>query len=274
MFEAKLASAGIIKKILEAIKDLLTDAQWDCRDSGLSLQAMDSSHVALVALKLNADGFEDYRCDRSMSLGLNITNMTKIMKAANADDSFMIRAQDNSDTVIFVFEAPSADRFSQYSLKLMDLDTEHLGIPDTQYNCTVTLPSAEFSRICRDLLSIGESITIECNKVGIKFTTKGDLGSGTILLQQTDVEGKEVKIDMREPCKVTFATKYLNNFSKAAPLSPSVQLSLSDDMPISVEFTIESIGYIRYYLAPKIEEDTEYAAEGQEEGDEEATMED
>ncbi|KFD45048.1 hypothetical protein M514_24530 [Trichuris suis] len=271
MFEAKLSSAGIIKKILEAIKDLLTDAQWDCRDSGLSLQAMDSSHVALVALKLNADGFEVFRCDRSMSLGLNIANMTKIMKAANVDDTFMIRAQDNSDTVVFVFEAPSGDRFSQYSLKLMDLDTEHLGIPDTQYNCIVTLPSAEFSRICRDLLSVGESITITCNKSGITFSSKGDLGTGNIRLLQSDVEGKEVSLDLREPCSVTFATKYLSNFAKAAPLSPNVQLSLSDDMPIAVEFKIEGIGYIRYYLAPKIDEDPEFKTEAVEE--EEATME-
>jgi proliferating cell nuclear antigen len=37
-----------------------------------ALQAMDNSHVALVSLKLTADQFESYRCDRNMPLGVNV----------------------------------------------------------------------------------------------------------------------------------------------------------------------------------------------------------
>jgi proliferating cell nuclear antigen len=49
--------------------------------------------------------------------------------------------------------------------------------------------------------------------------------------------------------------RYLNFFCKAAPLSPTVTLSLSKDVPLVVEFKIENYGYVRYYLAPKIDED-------------------
>ena len=34
-------------------------------------------------------------------------------------------------------------------MKLMDIESEHLGIPDTEYKCTVRLPAAEFQRIIR-----------------------------------------------------------------------------------------------------------------------------
>ena len=64
MFEARLVQGSVLKKILDAVKDLVTDANFDCSETGFSLQAMDSSHVALVALLLRADGFEHYRCDR------------------------------------------------------------------------------------------------------------------------------------------------------------------------------------------------------------------
>jgi DNA polymerase III sliding clamp (beta) subunit (PCNA family) len=37
-------------------------------------QAMDSSHVSLVALKLKSSGFSGYRCDRNVSLGLNMVS--------------------------------------------------------------------------------------------------------------------------------------------------------------------------------------------------------
>jgi hypothetical protein len=46
---------------------------------------------------------------------------------------------------------------SDFELKLMDIDSEHLGIPDTEYCATVTMPAGEYARICRDLSSIGDS---------------------------------------------------------------------------------------------------------------------
>ena len=39
---------------------------------GLSVQAMDGSHVCLVSVELNSDGFEPYRCDRNITLGIGL----------------------------------------------------------------------------------------------------------------------------------------------------------------------------------------------------------
>jgi proliferating cell nuclear antigen len=60
----------------------------------------------------------------------------------------------------------------------MNLDTEHLGIPDTEYACVIKMPSQEFSRICRDLSILGDSVIICCTKDGARFSAKGDLGNG------------------------------------------------------------------------------------------------
>ncbi len=46
---------------------------------------------------------------------------------------------------------------SEFEIKLMDIDSEHLGIPDTEYDATVKMSSSEFQRICRDLSILGES---------------------------------------------------------------------------------------------------------------------
>jgi proliferating cell nuclear antigen len=63
MFEAKITKAQTLKRIIDAIKELVTDAKFECTASGISLQAMDAAHVSLVALLLRADGFEIYRYD-------------------------------------------------------------------------------------------------------------------------------------------------------------------------------------------------------------------
>ncbi len=54
------------------------------------------------------------------------------------------------------------DRISDFEMKLMDIDSEHLGIPDTDYNAQVKMPSAEFQRICRDLSTLGDTGTPCC----------------------------------------------------------------------------------------------------------------
>lgn len=262
MFEARLVEGALLKKVMEAIKDLLNEASWECNGNGMNLQAMDSSHVALVALMLKSEGFENFRCDRNLTLGINLTSMSKILKCASNDDIITIRADDDADTLTFLFESPKQDRVSDFEMKLMNLDTEHLGIPDTEYACVIKMPSSEFSRICRDLSILGDSIIICCTKDGARFSAKGDLGNGNIKLMQSanvDKEDEAVIVDMREPVTLTFSLRYLNFFTKAAPLSSQVSLSMSEDVPLMVEYKIsdkdqESKGYVRYYLAPKIED--------------------
>ena len=108
MFEAKLAQGNVLKKILEAIKDLVPNANWDCAGTGITVQAMDSSHVSLVSLSLSSEGFEQpFRCDRNTTLGMDTATLSKILKCASNDDSITIKAEDSGDTVSFIFESPS-----------------------------------------------------------------------------------------------------------------------------------------------------------------------
>ncbi|CAL8109651.1 unnamed protein product [Orchesella dallaii] len=261
MFEARLAEGGILKKVLDSIKELLNEASFDCSEAGLQLQAMDNSHVSLVSLNLRAEGFENYRCDRNMSMGMNLASLAKIMKCSNSDDVVTIKAQDSADIVTFVFESKNGDRVSDFDMKLMNLDQEHLGIPETDYACVVKMPSNDFARIVRDLSQFGESIAIACTKQGVKFSSTGDIGTGNIKLAQNSSADSDdnIVIDLQEPVTLTFASRYLNSFAKAAGLSEKVTLSMSPDVPLVVEFKVATTdneyGYIRYYLAPKIEDE-------------------
>ena len=263
MFEARLIQGGLLKRVLESVKDLVNDANFDCSSTGFSLQAMDSSHVSLVALMLRSDGFEHYRCDRSISMGMNLGNMAKMLKCAGNDDIITMKAEDSGDTVTFMFESPSQERISDFELKLMDIDSEQLGIPDTDYSATIKMPAGEFQRICRHLSSIGDTVVVSVTKDGVKFSTTGDIGSANITVRQNtavDKQEDQTVIDLHEPVTLTFALRYLNSFAKATPLSPFVILSMSKELPIVVEYRIADMGHVKFYLAPKIE--------GEEMGDE------
>ena len=161
---------------------------------------------------------------------------------------------------------------SEFELKLMDINSENLGIPETEYSATVRMPAGEFQRIVKDLASIGDTgaqpappacvlvcVAMLCSgawcswaasacrcccclrrcfpclllppavelcvtKDGIKFAAAGDIGSATVVCRQNS-SGKEEEqtlIDMNETVSLTFALRYLVNFTKATALSPSV----------------------------------------------------
>ncbi|KAB8068584.1 Mysoin-binding motif of peroxisomes-domain-containing protein [Aspergillus leporis] len=250
---ASLTEDSIIQ-VVDAVKDLVQDCNFDCNDSGIALQAMDNSHVALVSMLLKAEGFSPYRCDRNIALGINLVSLTKVLRAAQNEDILTLKADDSPDAVNLMFESAETDRLSEYDIKLMDIDQEHLAIPETEYAATVEMPSAEFQRICRDLNALSESVVIEASKEGVKFSCQGDIGSGSVTIRQhTSVDKPEqnVSIALSEPVALTFSLKYLVNFCKATNLSNKVTLCLSQEVPLLVEYGLGS-GHLRFYLAPKI----------------------
>jgi len=258
MFEAKLAKAAVLKKIIEAIKELCKEVNLECTTSGVVLQAMDSSHVSLVNLNMKETAFETYRADRDKVLGVSMESLAKIFKLCGNDDSVTIRCDDDADSVQFVFENDQ-DRISDFSLKLLDIEAEHLGIPEDQECKTlIKMPAGEFQKICRDLKEFGDSIQMQSSKDGLKFTVDGDIGTGNVMLKPRDSEKEEEKVTIacEEPVTAGFALRYLNFFTKATPLATMVTVQLSDETPLVVEYELGSkdSGFLRFFLAPKIEE--------------------
>jgi proliferating cell nuclear antigen len=118
---------------------------------------MDSSHVSLVGINLKSDGFDHFRCDINTVLGINTGTLSKVLKCAGNDDVITLKKADGTDTLSLIFESPSQDRISEFEIKLMEIDTEHLGIPDTEYKCNIRMPASEFQRIVRDLQVLGDT---------------------------------------------------------------------------------------------------------------------
>ena len=121
----------------------------------------------------------------------------------------------------------------------MDIDSEHLGIPDTDYTCVVKMPSSEFQRICREITIIGDTVKISATKEGVKFSVAGDMGNGSIICKQNASvdevffdfslllfmvlstllwfqESESIDIKLKTDVSLTFALRYLNSFAKVS----------------------------------------------------------
>jgi len=258
VLEAQLQHAVLFKKVVDAMKDLCKEVNFDCSEKGLQVQSMDSSHVALVSLMLRESAFADFKCDRPTSLGMNIESLAKIFKMCGPNDSLKLRYQNDADTLNFQCECSGDDRIADFDLKLMQIESEHMEIPEQQYKVSVKMPSAEFQKICRDLKEFGETMTLTATKEGLKFSVAGDIGAGNVFVKPRDSDKPEEKVSVTVQENVTsnFALRYLVNFAKAAPLCGGVELGLGPDAPLLVKYELEKAenGHMQFYLAPKIDE--------------------
>merc|ERR1712073_146276 len=179
-------------------------------------------------------------------------------KMCGPNDSLKLRWRAGADTVSFQCESGDDDRIADFDLKLMQIESEHMEIPEQHYKVCARLPSAEFQKICRDLKEFGETMQVKASKEGITFSVHGDVGSGNVMLKprEADKPDDNVSLTVHEPVTTTFTLRYLVNFAKAAPLCGAVELGLGPDAPLLVKYELEKNenGHMQFYLAPKIDE--------------------
>ena len=121
----------------------------------------------------------------------------------------------------------------------------------------VTMSSSEFTRICRELYSLNETVNIETTKDSIKFSVNSENIGGSIKIEENDSsnQDEQCNIQVEETVNLAFALRYLNMFTKASTLSPLVSLYLSTEFPLMVEYKLAQLGVLKFYLAPRISDD-------------------
>lgn len=270
MLEARLTQAGLLKKLIDAIKDVVTDCLFDFSDEGMKLQAMDSSHVSLCTLHLEREAFESFRCDKPLSLGIKLASLAKVLKCSKDDDTLTLKADDPKDVIHLMFENQAQDKIMDFTIKLMEIEEESLGIPDQDYQAKVEMPSLEFSKIIRDLAALGDTCSIGCTKEGVKFGVDGEIGKASITVRASqptiDEKKKGTSLEISEAVDLTFALRYLKFFTQASSLSSRVSFSLASNVPLMVEYPIITTddedgtpgqSKLQFYLAPKIDDEAQ-----------------
>ncbi|ODV62085.1 proliferating cell nuclear antigen [Ascoidea rubescens DSM 1968] len=257
MLEGKFEEASLLKKVVESIKDSVQLCNFVCSEHGITVQAVDDSRVLLVSLLIGNEVFSDYRCDRNITLGVDLKSFAKIIRCGGNDDYLTLIAEDSPDSVTLVFEDKNSDRISEYSLKLMEIDNEFLKIDDMDYDSVIKMPSIDFQKICRDLSTLSESLQILITKDSIKFMAEGETGNGSVILKpRTDIDKPEqsITVKLNNAVNSTFGLKYIADIVKGTSLSNQIVIKISNRTPALFEYKLQS-GYLRFYLAPKFEDE-------------------
>ena len=203
-------------------------------------------------------GFQSYDCEEDQILGLNVEFLAKSIGRINERCSVEISSDKSDDVVSFAFFSPSNKTVSKVSLFLMTIDDDAFDIPMLQFTSSFTVPSIELRRICKSLVPFGDTLVLLVKVDEIRFSVMGAVGFASTSIRKPLFSGAGmyggVVIDCSTEVVQKLSLSHMIRIVKATPLAKDVVVTLSSEGPIKIEYRMGDLGYITYYLAPKIEE--------------------
>jgi proliferating cell nuclear antigen len=248
--EITTIQASAFKVLIEALKELLTDTNIEFDENGMSILAMDTSHVVLVHLKLNADRFETYKCTTKKTIGINMLNFHKLIKTINSNSTLTLFIDDDDINHLGIrIDNVEKNSRTTYKLNLLDLDHHPITIDPSEFSDVLTLPSCDFQKICRDMHNLADHMEIRSIGNQLIFSCNGDFCSQETIVNDSSAASGD-STDNNNIVQGIFSIKHLVLFTKCTNLCPSMELYLKNDYPLIIRYDVSSLGSVRLALAP------------------------
>lgn len=249
--EIKTVQATVIKVLVEALKELLTDTNMEFDETGLKILTTDTSHMIMVHLKLEAPKFEVYHCEGRISIGVNMLNFHKLLKTINNNNTLsLFMDRDDVNHLGIKIENNEKNTRTVYKLNLLDLDHQDLLVDPLTFPEVVTLPSSDFQKICRDMNNLADYMEIRSVNNQLVFSCKGDYCSQETVIRDMSAGAGGAAGGGSSIVQGVFSIKHLVIFTKCTNLCPTMELYLANNYPLVVKYDVSSLGAIRLVLAP------------------------
>jgi proliferating cell nuclear antigen len=142
-----------------------------------------------------------------------------------------------------------------FNLTLFQFNSEKYHFPDIEYSATLEMPSSDFLLIPKIVGTFGEFISIDAKKETAEFMQEGDLVCASFTIDPS--KDSTSIITVSEPVKITIPMKYVNVVAKIVGLSEKLKISMGDHAPALFEFGLDEDGYMKFYVALKINDSDE-----------------
>jgi proliferating cell nuclear antigen len=266
LFEIKTVQSGAFRTLIEALKEILTEANLEFDSKGIKVMDVDETHTVLVYLRLDSERFENYYCPAKHVLGVNMIYFFKLIKTmGNNDNLTLYLPASNPNKLGIRMENSEKSTVTNYFLKLFDTDVEDITIPNLNFTNVVQLPSTDLQKICRDMNALGEKLDVEITSSGsdLIFKCIGDFAEQETIISEFNNTNMKVHRSAGATAEIVqgiFQLKHLVLFTKCTSLCPSIELYLKNDFPMILRYTVANLGEVKLVLSPMKNKNGTFAA--------------
>lgn len=240
-------------KMISAVKDQVTDVMFDCDPKYMTICNMDDSHTVLVYCRFRSKHFDNYQCDKTLNIGVNLKQLHKMLKTIKRNETVtMIILRRNDELVLSMNIKGSKHNCTLYLDNIIvDNELNYKSMTDNISELPVQLRlSSDEWKSCVDRLKTLDFNSIELKyHEGILSLNAGD--KGNLEIEIVDI----IKQQSELPIVIRFDIDKLSQISKCSLFSDELVIYFHENelYPTFFLFTVDKIGHIIYGLSSRNE---------------------
>ncbi len=227
------------------ISELVNEVNIRFYKDRIEIIAMDPANVAMVIFKLLSSAFSEYNVTDGKVVGINLLNLTQILKRAKPTDILSLEIDEQKNRLIVTLRGNSSKKFE---LGLLDIEEREQKVPNLKFNAKVETNSLMFNDAIEDMDVISDSLTFQGLNDKFMISSEGNVSSGNVEVGS----GEETSIILNDgPVSARYSTEYLKKIMKGSKLTNTVAVEFGQDYPLRVEYKVIDRLALQFVLAPR-----------------------
>lgn len=229
--QARLSPAGPLIRLIDCIKEQVGVLLITAKKEELCFESRSIVREVECRGRLESGFFQGYMAADICRIGLEAGALGRVLRLAQIEDSVEL-IYSGGETIRVLIETESGGKNVEFELKTVADLSDELPSQSSNFLALVDLPALEFSRLCKGLAQLSDSVTIEVTCKDVRLVVAGDMGGGQVSLRGLllrEVISKEVR------CEVSLGL--LVQFNRAAALSDTVTVRLYGEATVQLTYT-------------------------------------
>ncbi len=250
VFRLKLPSAEYFSALVKAISSVVDEGSFTADSEGLKLTGMDPAHVSLVNFVLNKEAAEEYVCEKTVEIRVNISDLLKFLKRAG-DESLMLEYDEQSRRLKLVFTNPTARKERVFTLPTLESSAGPTPVPKLTFEAGCRVATQAFYEAIEDAALVSDYTRLTIYPQAVILTSKSDVGTHQTKLEKDGSLVYEITAD--KEVSASFSLTYLDKIVSASKsISDETRLDLSTNKPVKITMPITA-GKLEFLIAPRLE---------------------
>ena len=195
--------------IFKQLKNVTADVNIDFTEDTMYIQGMDSAHACLFELLLQKEWFTEYAVNKPFAMGIHCEFMFKMIECLEDGQKITMYMKETADKLSVDFDSleDSNTIRKSFEMPLMNIDSEHLQVPEMDYEADISILSDEFSDLISQLSIFGDDLQVNCNMETIDLTASGEMGKMTAAIKEENIV--EYAIEEDTIVNLTISIKFI-----------------------------------------------------------------
>jgi proliferating cell nuclear antigen len=248
MLRFHFRDARVWRYMIASIEKILDEGVFVATPEGISLRALDTSHIVMVDLLYPSSAFVEFTVERDVvEVGVSFGVLSKVLRRATKNDELVLELKGNS--IVVELKRRGVRRFR---IPLIHLTYEKLPEPKIAFTVKAKMLGSTFRDVVRILKPIADSVTLKASEDGrLTFIGRGDVASGEVELSLDKQTLLEASIE--SPDEASYTMEYFEYIAKASQVADTITIQYAQEAPVRVDLEYADGGRLTFYVSPRVD---------------------